>query len=288
MATYFKNISTLLTICLVISTVTAMTENSRLLEDPPATSASTTETDTTEDPPKILEVVPIPDADIPGCNEFSGSTCTKCYIGYFLNGQKCERCEPGCEVCESKEKCSKVAMGYKIIDGKSVICPEGCKLCDDKSFCTQCLLGTYKYSKTVALRESLEAEKPKTADHAAETDTDEKGDKAIDFGRIEKKTFHEGECVKCPQFCKRCNSVRCLECIDNQAYKLSTSGRQCIDLQLKKFKFLALFAWLLLSSLLVVTCCCCCSCFCCDFWITKNCALSILGCFKGDGKAKDD
>ena len=110
----------------------------------------------------------------------------------------------------------------------------------------------------------------------------------IDIKPIYKSDHQEGECVKCPQFCKKCNSIRCLECVDPNAFKLSNSGKECVDLQLKKFKFLALFAWLFLTSFLVIFCCCCvCSCICYDYWLTKNCIDSIIECFKGK-KDKND
>lgn len=238
--------------------------------------------------------IPFPTVDIKGCGTFEGEKCSKCYPGYFLDSSgKCESCQSGCKICESDKKCSEAFIGFRIFEGAVFRCKEGCKKCDEKDVCLECLKGTYLFTLESARREAEESGKTTKPALIRRTLLELIGHKAnettpkpisIDM-RPEFKDFHDGECVKCPQYCKKCNSVRCLECVDENAFKLSNSGRQCEDLQLKKFKFLALFFGLFLSSLMVVFCCCCvCSCICFDFWLTRNCVFAIRDCFKGKKK----
>lgn len=246
-----------------------------------------------EEKPEPKPVVPMPDVDIYGCETFSGSTCSKCYIGHALVAGKCEKCHQGCKVCESKDKCTEAFIGYRVYKGKTFPCDDGCKKCDENDECQECLLGTYQYKANQARKEAQELKNEaghngymlKKLSHAQ--DDDDEDDESINKDYISLTDHEDGECVKCPKYCKKCNSVKCLECVDNQLFKISNSGRRCIDMQLKKFKFLALFVWLFLSSMLVFCCCCCvCSCACGDYWLMNNCIdcskRTIQRCSRGD------
>ncbi|CAK94680.1 unnamed protein product (macronuclear) [Paramecium tetraurelia] len=96
----------------------------------------------------------------------SGTVCTLCYDGYYLNANACSPCTKPCQSCSSSStNCSTcvdttnqvtptcACKEAQILNTSSYLCdscPSNCKVCSSTSVCTQCYDG-YLLSATVCI-----------------------------------------------------------------------------------------------------------------------------------------
>lgn len=81
-----------------------------------------------------------PPTSCPNGKVFDGTTCS-CAKGKYDTGSLCADCSSNCLSCSSGSVCSICTAGFFIDSGSCTVCGNNCKQCSDASTCTICTAG---------------------------------------------------------------------------------------------------------------------------------------------------